>query len=245
MNFMSSLTSLLTGPRDSSFVVSNTPGGASARAVAEAQSAARPREYPPDQDALFAAGEAMLAAARRHHQSLSLLVLQLPDLAELDLVFGRDAADKAIDGVLTQLTAICHRKGLLARPGTDTFALLMPGVSGEELHRALQRRLGKACSIEFEFDDEDILLVPEVLAHTIGPLESVREAYQGLCLLFERERHLRRRREDYLNRERESHAIRMELPRAMRQKKPVLPDEPVRDIYPTIPTTIPVPMAMR
>lgn len=158
-------------------------------------SASRPT-YPSDAQSLFLAGEKMLRAARRGGQSLALIVLELPDLAELEIVFGRDAADAAVHAVMQELSSLAGSKGIAARTSGDTFALLMPAMTGTTLQRALRARTGPACCVEFELAEYDIMLEPAVQAGTVAITDSLEKTYGVLCRTIASERHIEDMRRD-------------------------------------------------
>lgn len=134
-----------------------------------------------DRALLGVAGEKLLRTARAHGQSPALAVLQIDDLPELELVFGRAAVDQVIEAVMTELTRAAAHIGLVARTAPDTFALLMPGGGAEATVAAIQARFGKPCSIEIEFGGEEILVVPEVMVHALAPHDAVSQVYDDLC----------------------------------------------------------------
>ena len=191
---------------------------------------------PSDQQAFLAAGERMLFSTRRNGQALGLLVLQFSDLPELDLVFGRQAAEAVVADVLTELACACGRKGLVARVTPDTFAALVPSTSGEDLHMVLQTRLGKTCAIEFDLDEDEILLVPDLQARTIAASESVQEAYSVMCRVIAAERKLEARRQEHMRCEREAATTPIDLP----PSTPPVPTAP--GLCSAFPVTMPVQM---
>lgn len=175
-----------------------------------------PRPVPRDARAgcrsLFAVGQDMQRAAAARGQVLGILVLKMSDLRELRGLFGRQAAEEMIAEVLAQLTVVAAgRAGVAVRTSPDTFALLVPGATGAEVHGTLRARLGQACSIEFERGGEEILLVPDVHARTIGDSESVADAYCAVCRTIESVRQMEESRCDSLRREREALTVPGEL----------------------------------
>ena len=239
MTFAPALVRLLSvagrhHPTDAALASPNTAGGDTIP-----PQPAGAEKHPPDMGALFVLGDKMLATARRHGQSVSLLVLQLLDLPELQLLFGREAADEVVDDVMTELTRVSARKGFAVRTSADTFALLMPGTTGQELQRALQASLGRACAIELEFGEEDVLLVPDVQSRTVSEDECVEQAYRAMCSALDAQRGLELRRRDYLRQAREACTIPMVLAGAeSRSDAPAL--EPTYNMYATLPATIPL-----
>lgn len=181
-------------------------------------------------------GEKMLRKARAASQPLSMVVMQVYDLPEVELVFGGAGAARAIHQVMTQLTraAICN--GILARSAVDTFALLVPGIGTEATVAAIYAQFGKPCVIEFESDGHEVLLVPDVRVHTFQAGESFQQFYERVCRLIAKERGREELRCDYIRREREAYTRPMGLP-----LRPC--SEPSREVYyPVLPATVPVPM---
>jgi diguanylate cyclase len=63
---------------------------------------------------------------------VTLLLLDLDNLHELNTVHGREAGDRAIGTAITELSRAAKREGwTLGRIGGDEFALLAPGVTVE------------------------------------------------------------------------------------------------------------------
>ena len=217
----------------------NSSAGA-ANAVSQQESDSRYLQIPePDGDALRLAGEVMLRSARRARRSLSILVMQLHDLPELELVFGCAAADEATDEAITQLTRIAARKGLVVRTAHDTFTLLMPDTSAEALADAIHAGLGTPCCIEFELEGEEILLVPEVMVRAVGATESVGDAYETSCRDIARARRDEKQRRNHLRIERESHT------RPMRLRPKPAPDKDMPTFLRPLPPTTAVPTGPR
>lgn len=207
------------------------------------QSVARPDacagDVASDKKAFCSVGERMLRSARQQGLVLSLLVMQVPDLPELEIVFGREAADKAVDAVMKELSALAGRIGYTSRTGPDTFGLLLPLRTGEELELALRRRLGRACCVEVDFDEEEIVLVPDVHARTIAQGDSIDKTYSVVRRAIESKRYMEQLRCDYLRREREAHSTHMSVPPEL-ARAPELP--PNRAWRPTLPQTIAMPI---
>jgi len=193
----------------------------------------------PDKERLCAAGEQMLRAACANADPLTLAVLQLHDLPEVELVFGRAVAEQVIDSVMTELGRTAGRKGFVSRSEPDTFALLMPGLGVEATAAALAARFGQPCVIELEVDQGEILLVPDLRVHALPASKSIKQEYERLCDAMVRARGREERRREYLRKERESHTLPMDLPL-------VHAPQPKRLLcYPPLPLTVPVPMGAR
>lgn len=140
-----------------------------------------PAAPPADLALLRSEGEKVLRAARARGQAPALAVLQIDDLPELELVFGRAAVDEVMAAVTAGLSRTAVGRGLVARTAADTFALLMPGGGAGAAIAALQARFGKPCTIEIAFGRDDILVVPDVMVHALAPHETVAQAYDDLC----------------------------------------------------------------
>lgn len=196
-------------------------------------------EYRPDADAFLAMGERMLRSARQHHVPLSLLVVQVPELPELEILFGRAAAKAAVHAVMKALSSVAGHAGLAVRTLPDTFAVVMPRCTGAVLQMALRNRLGRACSVELDFDGEEIVLVPDFQARTVDAGNTIEKTYSGVCRAIESRRYLEQLRRDHLRREREAHSTHMCLPPEL-ARAPALPRS--RGWYPTIPATILMPI---
>lgn len=180
-------------------------------ALKETGQVAALHNFPPDAEALFGMGARMHRAAMMRGGSVSLLVLQVQDLPEVELIFGRDAAERVVHAVMAELTHISAQRGHVLRTSADTFALLMPDVSGEDLHGALQVRLGKACAVESDIDGQELLLVPDVMARTLSKSDSVRAAFESLCRMLAAERRLNVASCAHLSRERHDRTIPMPI----------------------------------
>jgi GGDEF domain-containing protein len=196
----------------------------------------------PGMRAFFVAGERMVSAARQRQQAVSLLLMRAPCLPELQTVFGREAAKAAVHAVMQALSDVAGRRGLAARTLPDTFALVMPQCIGAELVMALRRRLGQACCVELDFNQEEVLLVPDVQSSTIAVGDSFAKTYAVMFRAMMSHRHLEELRRDYVRRQREAHT----------RNKRVPADLPVPPVLPRgvacgqrFPETIAMPLARR
>lgn len=155
-----------------------------------------------DRRALGAAADAL---RRVRGTELALVLMQVADIVELELVFGRDAVDGAVDEVFAHLARAAGSRGRVVRTEADTFVLLVPGVDVDQLVASVQTGLGRSRCIEFEYDGDEIILVPDVMGRIVAPGEPVPAAYEAVRRDLERTRGLEQQRRDYLRRERESH----------------------------------------
>jgi diguanylate cyclase (GGDEF)-like protein len=68
----------------------------------------------------------------RPDQQLTLLLLDIDNLHQLNTVHGREAGDRAIGAATTELARTARREGwTLGRTGGDEFALALPGLTVE------------------------------------------------------------------------------------------------------------------
>jgi GGDEF domain-containing protein len=199
-----------------------------------------------DKDVLCVMGEKMLRTARRLHQPLSVIVLQLYDLPELELVFGPRAAQEVVAKTMAELIHLSPRKGFAAHVHPDTFALLMPHKEADAALLAVEARLGKPCALELNVNGEELVLLPEVMVDAVAGTESVQEAYERLCRDIAKARLWEQRRQKYLRRERESHTRPVDLYRAKPQTAPkTVWDKRAPAFFPQFPATIAMPMGAR
>jgi GGDEF domain-containing protein len=162
-----------------------------------------------DRRALAAAADAL---RRARGTTIALLVMQIADIVELELVFGREAVDAAVDEVFAQLTRAAAGRGRVVRTEPDTFVLLVPDVGIDQLVTNVQTGLGRSRCIEFEHEGDEIILVPDVMGSIVAPGQPVPAAYEAVCGDLVRMRGLELQRRDYLRRERESHTRPAPLP---------------------------------
>lgn len=179
------------------------PGGAQRFALAGCpveQVPAIDFEHPtvpaPDPALLRSAGEKLLRAARARRQAPAMAVMQIDDLPEVEVVFGRTAADRVIDAVMAELTRVAVGKGLVVRTAADTVTLLMPGGGAGATIAAIQARFGKPCTIEVGSGRNEILAVPDVMVHPLGPQDSIAQVYEDLCRYIAKARRHGRRVHD-------------------------------------------------
>lgn len=135
----------------------------------------------PDLALLHTGGEKLLEAARALGRTPALAVMQVDDLPELELVFGRPGVDRVLQAIQSGLTRVAAGQGLVVRTAADTFALLTAGGGAGAAIAALQARFGKPCTIELGFGRDEILVVPDVMVHPVGPQDSVAQVYADLC----------------------------------------------------------------
>ncbi|HEY0884675.1 MAG TPA: hypothetical protein VGE20_05310 [Ramlibacter sp.] len=200
-----------------------------------------------DACAAFRRGDEFLQRWRRDRVTVTVLLFELHDLAELECVFGPGAAREAIEQATARLERIAGKQGSVLRTGPALFTVLLPDTGKEDALDLLRGAFGQSCSLELEADGEDLVLVPEfalrILSTAAVPLLDV---HHGLCREIQQGRAREQQRQEYLQRERESHSRPMTLPDAPE----LLPGhEPRRapraEPYPRIPMTMPVPLGRR
>ena len=76
---------------------------------------------------------------------------------------------------------------------------------------ALRRRLGRACALDLQVPGEEIVLLPEIHACTVGPGERLEAAYGGARRAIKSQLYIEELRREYLRREREAHSTHMGL----------------------------------
>ncbi|HEY0884186.1 MAG TPA: hypothetical protein VGE20_02835 [Ramlibacter sp.] len=192
----------------------------------------------PDLALLHAGGEKLLEASRALGRTPALAVMQIDDLPELELVFGRSGVDRVIPAVLSGLTRAAAGHGLVVRTAADTFALMMPGGGAEAAIAALQARFGKPCTIEIGFGRDEILVVPDVMVHPLGPQDSVAQVYADLCRYLVKARKHRQTIRNCLPRRAECGSVAGAWPPDRAKPAPAAGPR----YWPPLPATIPVPL---
>jgi len=194
----------------------------------------RPIVPEPNLALLHTDGEKLLRAARALGRTPALAVMQIDDLPELEIVFGRAGVDRVMHAVMTGLTRIAAGHGLIVRSAADTFALLMPGGGAGAAVAALQARFGTPCTIEIGSGRDEILVVPDVMVHPLGPQDSIAQAYEDLSRYIARAR-------------RHGQRIRSCEPQraacgSAPARSPIVRAGPAPQYTPPLPATIPMPL---
>lgn len=192
----------------------------------------------PDLGLLHADGEKLLEEARALGRTPALAVMQIDDLPELELVFGRRGVDRVIEAVMSGLTRAAAGQGLVVRTAADTFALVMPGGGAGAAIAALQARFGSPCAIEIGFGRDEILVVPDVMVHPLGPQDSVAQVYTDLCRYVTKARKHRQAMRDCVPQRTDRSKVASSSP--VERARPV----PAPQYTPPLPATIPVPLAL-
>ncbi|WP_298932179.1 diguanylate cyclase [uncultured Ramlibacter sp.] len=154
----------------------------------------------------------LLERARRSGRTLSVVVFEFDDLLEVHSIYGAAVSRTLLGQVARQLEAVAGGYGVAARTGRTQFSLALPGLNRDQARAAVESVFGQACCIEFDADDDEIMLVPEVLVDAMpDEAGSVTAFQQQLVADLARLRAEEQRRVLYLQRERESHSRPMSL----------------------------------
>ncbi|MFZ5471623.1 MAG: GGDEF domain-containing protein [Myxococcota bacterium] len=82
-------------------------------------------------------------AAKQQRRALSVLVLDVDDLQELNDLHGRDALDVALGHLAAKVSEVVDGKGPIGRVGGDELAVVLPGI-GLDSARHLAERIRQA-----------------------------------------------------------------------------------------------------
>lgn len=114
-------------------------------------------------------GDPMLRHALRKSQPLTLVLLDLPDLRELETLYGPNAARHALRTIGAKLRGLAGGNGIAVRLGKHSFALLLPAASRQAAIDRVAARLGRAAAFELEWEHHEIVLLPSVFICTATP----------------------------------------------------------------------------
>lgn len=180
-------------------------------AVGEPAGAQR-KAFRSDTNRLSVVGDAMLHKTRKANQPLCIVVFDFSDLPELQTFFGGPFATSLGSEIAGKLQGIAPAKAAVVRTGPTRFAVLLPNFDGARARMAVREALGKACCLEFDLGNSEMLLVPEYTSQVVRrEATSVEEVYQKLCRDLVKGQQHAERRQDYLTRERESHTRSLRL----------------------------------
>jgi GGDEF domain-containing protein len=127
------------------------------------------------------AGDRLLARTREKAQPLSLAIVEVSDIADVERLFGHDVAEAIMGRLAAMLRALATARGLAARTGQTQFSLLLPGVEPQDALLALRTAFGETGCLEHESNDE-LMLLPDVKVDAVGPEHaSVASVYIELC----------------------------------------------------------------
>lgn len=127
------------------------------------------------------AGDKLLTRTRQKAQPLSLAIVELSDIADVERLFGQDVAEAIMGRLAAMLRGLVTSRGLAARTGQTQFSLLLPGVEPQDALLALRTAFGETGCLEHESHDE-LVLLPDVKVDAVGPEHaSVAPVYIELC----------------------------------------------------------------
>lgn len=152
------------------------------------------------------AADSTIAETRSQGRAVSVAVFRLSDLPELEAVFGAAAAQQIVATLSQALRTVARGKAMVMRTDVATFAILLPGFERESALAALKEALGNALALEFNGDDDEILLVPDFDVRSIGAsAPAFPELYDNMLRSIEDTRAVEARRMRRLRREHESY----------------------------------------
>lgn len=73
--------------------------------------------------------------ARRHQQTMALLLLDVDNFKQINDRYGHSVGDRALVRIAERLRETCRPYDLAARLGGDEFALILPGLQEGEAHK--------------------------------------------------------------------------------------------------------------
>lgn len=182
-------------------------------------------------------GDRMISQCQRQQQSLSIIVMQLSDLAEMKDLFGSQVASHLVRNLVKTLHAVAPAKGVVLRTDATVFTLLLPGFDRGATLEAVTQAFGPTVAVEIDAQELEIVLVPEYQIRTVDAEPTAMAAvYEDMLRQIDssRAREVRRRR--HLRQEHESYSTK---PAALH-----LPDSK-QPAYVRHEPTVPVPMGTR
>ncbi len=160
-----------------------------------------------NKEGFTALGNELLTACRREGRSATVAVFDCADLLEVRTIYGRRIARKLMARIVQKLTILCGDRGLAARTGPAEFSVMLPGQSREKALSSIHRVMGNPMRVELDAGDNEIVLVPGLLAETAGAdTESVEELLLDLRREFVRLQHDEVRRHHNMQRDRVRHS---------------------------------------
>lgn len=199
-------------------------------------------------EGLYEHGSEIVAACRRDRRPVSLIVMDCADLQEIRGVYGRQVNRKLRAKVIKKLTSVTGERGLLARTGATEFSLLVPGLNREKALRALERVLGNPGRVELDWNDSEIVIVPDYAAGSLHTNETgLQDLYAELSADLAELRHNAQMRDEHYRRQRERQSMPAELADQATLPGPLGPRAPfglpVVPVGCDLPATTPAPLA--
>lgn len=186
---------------------------------------------------LMAYGDKLLSECEAHQREISVAVFDFADLIEVRSIYGTRFARDLTGVIVQKLLAIAGERGLASRTGLAEFTVVMPELGRDKALAAIRRVLGYPTRIEFEADDNEIVLVPGFALETSGPdIESVEDLYREARMSIDDFQRSESSRIAHLQRSRERHSRPMKL--VPRMEPEVAGRFVRRDMAPTTPAPL-------
>lgn len=132
--------------------------------------------------AVVEAGNRMLKSCRRDKEPLSVAVVELSDLPEVQALFGSEVAGQITRRMAVRLQAIATDRGLAERTSATEFTVLLPGMEAATAYRALQASFGEGGCVEYEGDGDELVLLPQFrVAEVPQHHASIVVTYSSVC----------------------------------------------------------------
>ena len=108
---------------------------------------------------------------QKNESPVSLIMIDVDRFKEFNDLFGHVAGDRALSAVAKILGKQFRSRDLLVRYGGDEFAVLLPGLSGEEA-MPIAERVRKAVSGDTESSADSLIKVPIEISMGVAEMES-------------------------------------------------------------------------
>jgi hypothetical protein len=132
------------------------------------------------------AGDRLLARTRQKAQPLTIAIVEVADIADVERLFGQGIAESVMVRLARKLRGAAGPRGLAARTGQTQFCVLLPAFAAEDALATLRTVFGESGCLEDETRDE-LVLLPDVKLDAVGPEHSsVEVVYDSLCAAMAR-----------------------------------------------------------
>ncbi|MFG9130935.1 diguanylate cyclase domain-containing protein, partial [Pseudomonas aeruginosa] len=108
------------------------------------------------------AAESALDDARRHGNSMALLLIDLDHFKPINDTHGHDAGDFVLQNVAQRLRHCVRTEDCVARLGGDEFAVLVGGSNAEQHARDIAERLLRELAKPVEFAKQWLVITPSI-----------------------------------------------------------------------------------
>lgn len=106
--------------------------------------------------------ESALDDARRHGNSMALLLIDLDHFKPINDTHGHDAGDFVLQNVAQRLRHCVRTEDCVARLGGDEFAVLVGGSNAEQHARDIAERLLRELAKPVEFAKQWLVITPSI-----------------------------------------------------------------------------------